>query len=106
MVSPMLSLYSLAQCSLDKIDPYLSVLVREQIENSGSTEPLSVKFENMITENTCITSGGVRLESQWWTTEDDCKNFGGFCLLLGQIFGGPFYGVPLTEGMPIGRKSG
>lgn len=98
--SPLIAL----QCTLAKIDPYLAVLVANEIEASSTPGSLVDKFVEMITESSCSTEGGNPIEDGNLSREE-CLEWPGFCKVLANKIGSPSIGRA-RNGLPPQRTEG
>ena len=75
-------------CVLDKLDPYIAVILKNDIESSSNIGSLAEKFERLITKDTCITHfGGETIIGNELYTKEQCDAFPGYCIISGGLFG-------------------
>eukprot|EP01127_Copromyxa_protea_P010183 TRINITY_DN2459_c0_g1_i5.p1 TRINITY_DN2459_c0_g1~~TRINITY_DN2459_c0_g1_i5.p1 ORF type:complete len:1259 (-),score=229.58 TRINITY_DN2459_c0_g1_i5:1204-4620(-) len=70
-------------CTLDKIDPYLALMVKDEVQNSASEGTIGEKFMNLVTEYQCSSAAGTIIPGH---TEETCTG-NGICKVMGYQMG-------------------
>jgi len=73
------------QCVLDNIDPYIAVILQNEIEVSSNNGTTIDKFQALIQEESCSTPSGIAIGDGY--TRKQCDAYPGYCKINANLLG-------------------